>query len=165
MLKKTIILIILSFLIFAPIIGEVLPLIEIFFPLGGAFHVPWDAPPFMESFLPMFGIFSMGIGGIGLLLYFITRGKKIGGVRAYSYVMIVYSILGFIIWFYYFFVRFLGAIPILYNDFSFYYFWIAMTLPHCIWFFFLRYTLKTIKNVPLIESDDDIKEIIENPID
>ena len=155
MLKKTTVLIILSLLIIAPIIGEVLPLIETLFPLGGAFHVPWDAPPFAESLLPLIGLSSMVLGGIGLFLYLVTGGKVKGGIKAYCYMMIYYSVIAFSIWLFFFGSRYVRYFLDVYLDIGFYVFWFAMCIPHIIWFLFLRYALKTIKTVPLIEPEND----------
>ncbi len=124
-----------------------LPIMDVVFPLAIAFRAPPDGPPFSELLLPLVGIISMIMGGIGFAIFAFTKQRKIGGLKAYCYFMILYSVLALSVWMVFFGSRFFRYFPV--SEFGFYFQWVMFITPHLIWLAFLFYALRHLNKMGL----------------
>ena len=143
MTKKNIILAILFILTIAPIIGLLVPWLHAFIPIAIAFDVPLDAPPCAESVLPLVGMLSLLTGAVGLIIYFISKGRRITGLKVFCYFHFTYSGLALLIWFIFFGSRFIRFFPI--KEPVFYIMFFEAIIPHIIWLSILFWSLHTLK--------------------
>lgn len=145
-LRKTIYITILTLLIFAPLLGLVLPVIEVLFPLAIAFQVPADGPPFAEVLLPLIGVLTMAAGVPSLAIYLITKQRIKIFLRLYCFGMMLYSFLAGSIWVVYHGFRFVNYFFI--TDIGFYLQFLFLFAPHIIWIIFLFKFLRLLKEPP-----------------
>ena len=125
--KLWIVLIILLLMSISPILGLLLPFLELIFPMAIAFRMPLDSPPFAESIVPLMALISTLLGVIGFGVYFGTKGRGTTGLTLFIFFNIFYSSMAFLIWLVFFGSRFFRYFPI---DLSFYVYFIYLAGRH-----------------------------------
>lgn len=143
MQKKNMILGVLIMLVVSPIIGVLLPWFHFFVPIAIAFVVPIDGPPFSESLLPLIGILHVLIGVLGLVVYFVSKGRVLWGLRVFGILNIVYSSLAVAIWLVFFGSRIIRYFPV--TDLIFYVDFFYSIVRHVVWIIFIVWSIKTLK--------------------
>ncbi|MHC4296393.1 MAG: hypothetical protein ACYS7Y_03745 [Planctomycetota bacterium] len=157
MKKHSVIISILATLVIVPLVGAVMPILDLIFPLAIAFRVPPDGPPFSEALLPLVAVISILIGGIGFLVFALTKQQRVGGLKAYCYFMFFYSALALCVWLVFFGSRFIRYFPI--SEFGFYIQWAIAIVPHLIWLSFLFIALKHLNQLVASNEQTDNKAI------
>ena len=155
--KHSVIIGLLAILVIVPLLGAIVPILDLIFPLAVAFRVPPDGPPFSEALLPLVAVISILIGGIGFAVYALTKQHRVGGLKAYCYFMFFYSSLALCVWLVFFGSRCIRHFPI--SELGFYIQWAIAILPHLIWLSFLFIAVKHLNQIVAIDKKTDNKAI------
>ena len=151
--KKKIAIGVLIFLTVSPVVGKFVRWVQIFVPMARTFDQPADAPPFAESLLPVFGVLTIFIGTICLLIY--AAERKYTSLKFFCIFNIVYSCLALLIWFIFFGSRFVIYFPV--KEMGFYIMFVLAAAPHMLWVVLLIWCIQVFRKM-VVAAEADVEQ-------